>query len=100
MFNNNYYVYIMTNNYNKVLYIGVTNNLERRVHEHQNPSKNSTTLTAQYNIQKLVYFEHFTTIQEAIAREKQLKGKSRAKKIALIQKENPQWLDLAAGWFS
>lgn len=100
MFNHNYYVYIMTNNYNKVLYIGVTNNLERRVYEHQNPSKSSTTFTAKYNTQKLVYFEHFTDIQEAIAREKQLKGKSRAKKIALIQKENPKWLDLAADWFS
>ncbi len=100
MFNHNYYVYIMTNNYNKVLYIGVTNDLERRVYEHQNPSKNSTAFTAQYNVQKLVYFEHFIEIQEAIAREKQLKGKSRAKKIALIQKENPKWLNLAVAWFS
>ncbi len=100
MFNHNYYVYIMTNNYNKVLYIGVTNDLERRVYEHQNPSKNSTAFTAQYNVQKLVYFEHFIEIQEAIAREKQLKGKSRSKKIALIQKENPKWLNLAAAWFS
>jgi len=77
-----YYVYIMTNTYNKVLYTGVTNDLERRCYEHKH--KIVKGFTQKYNVDKLVYFEKFDFIDLAISREKQIKGYSRAKKIALI----------------
>ena len=87
----------MTNKYNTVLYTGVCNNLIRRVWEHKN-KVNLKSFTAQYNINKLVYFEYFQDINFAIAREKQIKAGSRAKKIALIEQENPDWRDLSEGW--
>ena len=86
------YVYIMTNKYNNVLYVGVTNNLERRVAEHRAGIVES--FTKRYNLKKLVYFECFEHMNDAIAREKSLKGKKREKKIALIENGNPQWNDL------
>lgn len=90
-----YYVYIMTN-YSRTLYIGVTNNLERRVYEHRN--KLVAGFTARYNITVLVYFEETSDVLAAIAREKQLKGWRRERKLALIESLNPQWHDLSTGW--
>ena len=88
-----YYVYILTNQNNTVLYTGVTNNLERRVYEHKN--KLLKGFTCRYNVDKLVYFETTESIESAIAREKQIKAGSRQKKIALIEKNNPTWQDLS-----
>ena len=91
-----FYAYILANWNNKVLYIGVTNNLERRVYEHKN--KLVEGFTAKYNVSKLVYFEETDSAYSAIAREKQLKSWSRQKKNDLIASKNPQWLDLAKDW--
>ncbi len=88
-----YYVYILTNKYNKVLYIGVTNDLQRRVYEHKRGTIEG--FTKKYNLTKLVYFEEFTNINDAIAAEKKLKGWLRLKKIALIESKNPDWKDLS-----
>jgi putative endonuclease len=98
MWNYNFYVYMLTNKNNTVLYTGVTRDLEMRVWQHRNHVF-PKSFTARYNVEKLVYFEHFTHIELAIAREKQIKGGSRAKKEALINNENPNWQDLAAHWF-
>ena len=87
-----YYVYILTNKYNSVLYIGVTNNLERRMYEHKN--KLIDGFSKKYNLNKLVYFETFSEINDALASEKILKGWLRARKIALIESMNPKWEDL------
>jgi putative endonuclease len=93
-----YYVYMMTNRWKNVLYTGVTNSLERRVWQHKNGSFRG--FTKQYNCDRLVYFEEFSEIDQAIAREKQIKGWSRAKKDALIAKQNPERTDLAETWYS
>ncbi|HNQ95938.1 MAG TPA: GIY-YIG nuclease family protein, partial [Anaerolineales bacterium] len=85
-------VYIMTNQYNKVLYTGVTSNLFKRAHEHKD--KIVAGFTSRYNVTKLVYYEEFATMSEAIAREKQIKGGSRQKKIDLVNNKNPEWKDL------
>ena len=82
----------MTNRYNRVLYTGVTNNLERRVLEHR--SGKGGKFTSKYNVKKLVYFECGNNVNEAIAREKQIKAGSRQKKIDLIEEMNPEWNDL------
>ena len=87
-----YYVYIISNQNNSVLYIGVTNNLIRRVYEHKN--KLIEGFTKRYNLNKLVYFEWVENIDAAISREKQLKGWRRSKKDALIKQMNPQLNDL------
>lgn len=87
-----YYVYILSNKTNKVLYIGVTNDLVRRIYEHKN--KIVEGFTAKYAVNKLVYFETITDIQSAIAREKQLKGWRRNKKNALIETINPVWEEI------
>ncbi|MDD5504137.1 MAG: GIY-YIG nuclease family protein [Candidatus Omnitrophica bacterium] len=87
-----YFVYIMTN-HSKTLYTGVTNNLERRVLEHKNNSNKG--FTKKYNIDKLVYYETTDNIEDAITREKRIKGWSREKKIALIETLNPNWHDLS-----
>ncbi|WP_167341785.1 GIY-YIG nuclease family protein [Nonlabens sp. SY33080] len=87
------YVYIMTNRNNTTLYVGVTSNLEQRVKEHK-CKKHPKSFTARYNLGKLVYYEAHQMIGDAIGREKQLKAGSRAKKIALIESINPEWLDL------
>ncbi len=84
----------MTNWSNKVIYTGVTNDLKRRVYEHKN--KLIPGFTKKYNVNKLVYFDYTTDIKAAIAREKQIKGWTRQKKIELIESMNPQWGDLAA----
>ncbi len=86
-------VYILTNNHNTTLYIGVTANLPRRIMEHKE-KVHPKSFTAMYNLFKLVYYETFHSIEEAIAREKQLKGGSRKKKEALIAAFNPGWVDL------
>jgi len=88
----NSYVYIMTNYTNTTIYIGVTNNLLRRVYEHK--QKLVPGFTAEYNLTKLVYFEVYEDIKLAIAREKSLKNLVRRKKNLLIEKENPYWKDL------
>jgi len=93
----NYYVYIMTNKYNTVLYTGVTNNLERRVEEHK--SQRTPGFTAKYNVTRLVYFEEGPDVNIAIAREKQIKGWLRKKKIALVESLNPKWRDLSEDWY-
>jgi putative endonuclease len=90
-----YCVYIMSN-VSKMLYTGVTKDLERRVFEHR--TKGVDEWTKKYNIHRLVYFEVFGEIREAIAREKQIKGWLRAKKIALIESVNAEWKDLAPEW--
>ena len=82
----------MTNRSNRVLYTGVTGNLVKRVFEHRNELVNG--FTKKYNIVKLVYYEVFEDIKEAIHREKQIKGGSRAKKIELIESMNKEWKDL------
>ena len=87
-----YYVYIMTNK-SGTLYIGVTNNLNRRVYEHK--EKLIRGFTSRYNLSKLVYHETCYDINQAIVREKQLKGWLRNKKIELIEKTNPYWRDLS-----
>ena len=91
-----YYVYIMTNK-SRTLYSGVTNDLMRRVYEHKN--KLVKGFTSKYNIQYLVYYESTSSIESAIAREKQIKGWLRSKKIELIDSVNPEWKDLSAEWF-
>lgn len=88
----NYYVYILTNKYNKTLYIGVTNNLERRLFEHQHEIVKG--FTQKYQLKKLVYLEEYNDINAAIAREKQLKNWHRQWKINLIESVNPTWKDL------
>lgn len=91
-----YYVYIMTNR-SGTLYIGVTNDLERRVYQHK--TKQIEGFTKKYNLTQLVYYEAGEDIREAIAMEKQLKGWRRSKKVALINSRNPEWNDLSDGWF-
>jgi putative endonuclease len=83
----------MTNRHNTTLYVGVTSHLLERIAEHKT-SKYPNSFTAKYNLDKLVYYEAFNRIEEAIAREKQLKGGSRKKKLELIQAFNPSWIDL------
>ncbi len=90
-----YYAYIMTNR-SRTLYIGVTNNLERRVYEHKH--KLTPGFTSKYNMTQLVYYEVYDDVREAIAREKQLKGWLRTKKVALIETMNSEWEDLSVGW--
>ncbi|WP_299229925.1 GIY-YIG nuclease family protein [Sulfurihydrogenibium sp.] len=85
-------MYILTNKYNKVLYVGVTNNLVRRVYEHKN--KLISGFTSKYNVNKLVYYENFQSVFDAIKREKEIKGWKREKKVALINSFNPEWKDL------
>jgi len=88
----NYYVYIITNKPRGTLYIGITNNLVRRGYEHRNDLIDG--FTKKYNLNKLVYFEVFNRIEDAILREKRLKKWNRKWKIDLIEKVNPEWIDL------
>ena len=90
---NTYYTYILTNWNNHVMYIGVTNNLQRRLYEHRNGMMDG--FTKRYNVNKLVYFEQTNDPKAAICREKQLKGWTRAKKNALVERMNPEWRDLS-----
>ena len=91
-----YYVYILSN-VSKTLYVGVTSDLLRRMHEHR--TKALDGFTRRYNITMLVYFETTEDVESAILREKQLKGWRRERKIALIESMNPAWEDLSAEWF-
>ena len=88
-----YYVYILTNTHHNVLYTGVTNDLERRCYEHK--QKKIKGFTQKYNVDKLIYFERFDSIDSAIDREKQIKGFSREKKQALINQLNKNWKELS-----
>ena len=87
-----YYVYILTNAHHSVLYVGVTNDLKRRCFEHK--QKRAKGFTRKYNVDKLIYFEQFDSIDFAIDREKQIKGYSRMKKVALIDHFNTDWREL------
>ena len=93
----NYYVYLLTNRWKNVLYTGVTNSLQRRVWQHKNGA--IPGFTKKYNCHDLVYFEIFERVEQAIEREKQIKGWTRAKKNALVNASNPEWNDLAADWY-
>ena len=88
-----YYVYMLTNKNNNVLYTGITNNLHRRLYEHKN--KFIDGFTKKYNVCKLVYYETTNDVNSAIEREKQIKGWTRAKKNALVESKNSQWCDLS-----
>lgn len=90
------YIYFMANKNNTVIYIGVTANLLKRVYQHK--VKFYKGFTSKYNCDKLVYFEELDDINQAIAREKQLKSGNRARKEELIRQENPDWEDLSEGW--
>ena len=92
MLTKQYYVYFLTNWNNKVLYVGVTNDLKRRVYEHKHGLTEG--FTRKYNVHKLVYYEVSEEIESAILREKQIKGGSRQKKNELVEKFNPKWEDL------
>ena len=91
-----YFVYILANWDDSVLYIGVTGNLPKRLYEHRNHL--APGFTSKYNTHKLVYYESTGDVNSAIAREKQLKGWRRDKKNALISKANPDWHDLSSDW--
>ena len=95
-FERQYYVYILTSR-SRTLYTGITNNLQRRVLEHR--QKIVPGFTRYYRVHRLVYFEPFSNVRDAIAREKRIKGWRREKKVALIESVNPAWDDLAASWF-
>jgi putative endonuclease len=88
------FIYILTNKNNSVLYTGVTSNLKERIEQHKG-RKHPDSFSARYNLNKLVYFEMYDTIGEAIAREKAIKGGSRGKKVDLINSINPGWTDLS-----
>ena len=89
----NFWVYIVTNEHDSVLYIGMTNDLARRISRHR--AGETPGFIADYRCRKLIYYEHCTDVQDAIAREKQLKKSSRLKKVGLIATMNPRWNDLA-----
>ncbi len=91
-----YWVYILSNKPHGTLYIGVTNSLERRTWQHKTGAKDG--FAKRYGLHRLVYFEEFRDVTNAIRRETELKGWRRDRKIALIQQENPLWKDLAEGW--
>ena len=92
-----YFTYIMSNRKHGTLYTGMTNNLERRVYEHKH--KLTPGFTSRYGLARLVYYEETNDVRVAIAREKQIKGWLRRKKIALIESVNPEWKDLSEGWY-
>ena len=93
MLQRSYYVYILASQRQGTLYIGVTSNLARRLDQHK--QKLVAGFTAQYGVDKLMYYEIYGDVRDAIEREKQLKGWTRKKKIALFEKENTQWRDLS-----
>jgi putative endonuclease len=92
------FVYILTNKLNNVLYVGVTSNLTQRLHQHRT-GVFTNSFTSKYNVNKLVYYEEFLSIEDAIFREKQLKAGSRKKKIELIEKMNKDWKDISVQYF-
>ena len=90
-----YFVYIMSSQ-TRVLYIGVTNDLERRVQQHKDGV--GSAFTSRYRVKRLVHYEETSDVHAALARERYLKGWARARKVALIESENPEWKDLSEGW--
>ena len=92
-----YFVHMLSNKYNNVLYVGVTNNIRRRILEHK--QKDVYGFTSKYNCTKLVWYEKHTQVNEAIRREKQIKKWLRSWKNEMIETHNPAWTDLAADWF-
>ncbi|MDR2498562.1 MAG: GIY-YIG nuclease family protein [Tannerellaceae bacterium] len=94
---NKFYVYILANAHNTTLYIGITNNLARRVYEHKMGEEKS--FTNKYNVTKLVWYDCFKDAGRAISREKQLKKWNRTWKERLVGKMNPEWNDLSIGWY-
>jgi putative endonuclease len=92
-----YYTYIVTNSLSTVLYIGVTNNLESRLLQHRR--KETPGFTSKYNVNKLVFYETYDHVLDAIAREKQLKGWTRKKKAWLVETVNKEWSDLSTDWY-
>jgi putative endonuclease len=96
VFTKNYYVYLLTNWNNKVIYVGVTNDLNRRIYEHKN--KLISGFTKKYNLNKLVYFEETCDINATINREKEIKKWRREKKDILVNQINPNWQDLSDGF--
>jgi len=90
------FVYLLTNKNNTVIYIGITSNLVKRIFEHK--TKKNKGFTYKYNCDKLIYFEEFSSINDAILREKQLKSGNRNKKENLINSMNPNWADLSQDW--
>jgi putative endonuclease len=93
-----YFVYILTNCSRHPLYTGVTSVLRRRHSQHKDPGPEGDSYTAHYNLSRLVYFERFDYINNALAREKQIKRWSRRKKVVLIERMNPKWDDLSREW--
>ena len=89
----NMYVYILTNDHKNVMYVGVTNDLVRRMYEHKNHLIRNS-FTARYNVERLVYYEYTNNPTAAIEREKQIKGWNRARKNKLVESKNPNWEDL------
>jgi putative endonuclease len=96
MRDHDYWVYILTNKHRTTLYIGMTNSLELRLWQHRWGDTNG--FTKRYHLNRLVWFEHFREVTDAIACEKRLKGWRRDRKIVLIEETNPHWLDLSADW--
>lgn len=93
---NQYYVYILASKKNGTLYVGVTSDLEKRVHEHKNDLKEG--FTSKYEVHRLVHYEETTDVHQALSREKQLKKWNRQWKTALIEEKNPRWEDLSMKW--
>ena len=91
-----YYVYILTNDWGNVMYIGMTNDLERRLFEHKHELVPG--FTQRYHVHKLVYFEETPDVRSALEREKQLKGWTRKRKNELVESVNPAWKDLSLSW--
>ena len=96
MRNHDYWVYILTNKRSRTLYIGITNNIVRRLHQHRYGEMKG--FTKRYCLSRLVWIEHFRNVNDAIACEKKLKGWRRSRKIALIEQTNPRWFDLSDEW--
>ncbi|NUM48842.1 MAG: GIY-YIG nuclease family protein [Anaerolineales bacterium] len=94
--NHTFYVYLLTNWNDQVMYIGMTNDLKRRVYQHKN--KLVEGFTEKYNVHKLVYYEETSDVKAAIAREKEIKKWRREKKNNLVNSKNPEWKDLSEGW--
>ena len=93
---NSYYIYVLTNDWGNVMYIGVTNDLPRRLYEHRQELVDG--FTKRYHVHKLVYYEETSDVRAALEREKQLKSWSRAKKDKLVETCNPDWHDLSRDW--
>ena len=96
MRNHDYCVYILTNKHCTTLYIGITNNIVRRVYQHRYGEVKG--FTKHYHLNRLVWIEHFRNVRDAIACEKKPKGRRRSRKTVLIEQTNPRWLDLSNDW--